>query len=158
MRTLDIIQKEADQVRDWPPLATKCCIADVVAAPGSPGSHSCWSDETMMFLKVHAEDRSWKAVYVGLYEDKMCMRLFSSENKPLAMLMIEQDLGVPTCTYIEALNKVNGSTFSAEDGKLIAKVISSKTQNCSELTNIISFFFKRIDVMIINFCLISRHS
>jgi hypothetical protein len=95
---------------------------------------------------------------VGLHQDKMCMRLLSSENKLLAMLIIERDLGVTTRTYIEALNMMQGFTFSAEDGKLIAKVISSKTQNCSELTNIISFFFKRIYVMTINLCLISRLS
>jgi hypothetical protein len=43
VRTLEIIEKEAEHVRHWPPLATKCCIADIVSAPGSPGSHSCWS-------------------------------------------------------------------------------------------------------------------
>jgi hypothetical protein len=92
----------------------------------------------MMFLKVHAQDHSWKAAYVGLHEDKMCMRLLSSENKLLAELMMEQNLGVPTHTYIEALNKMNGSTFSAEDGKLIAKVISDTVKWTTQHLNFVT--------------------
>jgi hypothetical protein len=42
--------------------------------------------------------------------------------------MIEQDVGIPTCiTYTEALNMMQGFTYSAGDTKLIEKVISLKT-------------------------------
>jgi tudor domain-containing protein 1/4/6/7 len=155
VRTLDIPGIEAEHVRNWPPLATKCRLADVVAAPVSQGSHSCWTDQTMMFMMVHALDRTWKAAIVDIHDDKMGMRLCNSENKLLATLMIEQDVGIPTCTYTEALNMMQGFTYSAGDTKLIEKVISLKTQNCSELINIFLFFFKRIFVMTINLCLIS---
>ena len=102
VRTLDIPGTEAEYVREWPPLATKFILADIVA-PQGPGSRSHWSEPAMMFLKVHVENRNWKAEPLGMYGDYQGLRLFDSNNKLLATLMIQQELGVAALTYHEVV-------------------------------------------------------
>ncbi len=123
VRTLDIPGTEAEHVREWPPLATKFILADIVA-PQGPGSRSHWSEPAMMFLKVHVENRNWKAEPVGQYGEHQGLRLFNSNNKLLATLMIQQELGVAALTYHEAVRMYetldkqpdgNWRTVGAED-------------------------------------------
>jgi hypothetical protein len=103
VRTLDIPGIEAEHVREWPPLATKFILADMVA-PRGPGSHSHWSEPAMMFLKVHVENRDWKAEPMGMYGEHQGVRLFNSHNQLLVTLMIQQGLGVAAQTYHEAVS------------------------------------------------------
>ncbi len=103
VRSLDIPGTEAEYVREWPPLATKFILADIVA-PKGPGSRSHWSEPAMMFLKVYVENRNWKAEPLGMYGEHQRLRLFNSNNKLLATLMIQQELGVATLTYHEVIS------------------------------------------------------
>lgn len=103
VRTLDIPAKEAEHIRDWPPLATKFILADVVA-PRGPGSRSHWSEPAVMFLKMHVENHTWKASPMGMYGEHQGVRLFDSNNQLLATTMIQQGLGVAAQTYHEALS------------------------------------------------------
>lgn len=103
VRTLDIPGTEAEHIREWPPLATKFILADMVA-PRGPGSRSHWSEPAMMFLKVHVENRTWKAAPMGMYGEHQGVRLFDSHNQLLATIMIQQGLGVAAQTYHEALS------------------------------------------------------
>uniref|UniRef100_A0A0P6EK20 Tudor domain-containing protein n=1 Tax=Daphnia magna TaxID=35525 RepID=A0A0P6EK20_9CRUS len=103
VRTLDIPGHEAEHIREWPPLASKFILADMVA-PRGPGSRSQWSEPAMMFLKIHVENRTWKAAPMGMYGEHQGVRLFDSNNQLLATLMIQQGLGVAAQTYHEALN------------------------------------------------------
>ncbi|KAI9557952.1 hypothetical protein GHT06_014704 [Daphnia sinensis] len=106
VRTLDIPGHEAEHIREWPPLASKFILADMVA-PRGPGSRSQWSEPAMMFLKIHVENRTWKAAPMGMYGEHQGVRLFDSNNQLLATLMIQQGLGVAAQTYHEALNVCN---------------------------------------------------
>ena len=93
LRKLDIPGTEVEHVRETPPLATKYILADMVA-PRGPGSSSHWSEPAMMFLKVHVQDRTWKALSMGRHGGIQNLRLFYSEDVLLASMMIKQNLGV----------------------------------------------------------------
>ena len=75
VQTLDIPGTEAEHVREWPPLATKFILTDMVA-PRGPASCSHWSETAMMFLKVHVENFTWKAAPMGMYDEHQGVRLF----------------------------------------------------------------------------------
>ncbi len=64
LRTVDFAGIEADNIQQWPPLANKFILSDVVG-PRRPGSGSQWSISAMFFLKTHLENRTWKAVPKG---------------------------------------------------------------------------------------------
>ncbi|EFX87075.1 hypothetical protein DAPPUDRAFT_235975 [Daphnia pulex] len=99
---MDLAGIEADHIRQWPPLATKFILADLVG-PRGPGSGSQWSIPAMFFLKTHLENRTWKAVPLGIYAGHQGVRLFDSENKLFVASMIKVELGVPSQTYQDAL-------------------------------------------------------
>ncbi|KAI9557906.1 hypothetical protein GHT06_014658 [Daphnia sinensis] len=104
VRTLDISGYEAENIRECPPLATKFILADVVA-PCAPGTYSRqWSELAIMYLKIHVENHTWKAVPMGMYGTHQGVRLFNSNNQLLATIMIQQSLGVAAQTYHEALS------------------------------------------------------
>lgn len=102
IRTLDIPGPEADCVREWHPLASKFLLADVVA-PRGPGTRSQWSEPAMMFLKLHVENQTWKAVLLGIYDGVQGVRLYNNSNKLLATSMINQGLGIEAQTYQDAV-------------------------------------------------------
>lgn len=104
VRTLDIPGYEAENIRQCPPLASKFILADVVA-PCGPGAHSRqWSELAIMYLKIHVENHTWKAVPMGMYGTHQGVRLFNSNNQLLATIMIQQSLGIAAQTYHEALS------------------------------------------------------
>ncbi|XP_057380096.1 tudor domain-containing protein 6-like [Daphnia carinata] len=104
VRTLDISGYEAENIRECPPLATKFILADVVA-PCGPGTYSRqWSELAIMYLKIHVENHTWKAVPLGMYGTHQGVRLLNSNNQLLATIMIQQSLGVAAQTYHEALS------------------------------------------------------
>jgi tudor domain-containing protein 1/4/6/7 len=103
VRNLDFPGIEAKHVREWPPLATKYMLADVVAPKGRK-SASHWSEPAMQFLKVHVENRDWKAEPMGMYGEYQVVRLLDGKNQLLATIMIQQGLGVAAQTYHEAVS------------------------------------------------------
>lgn len=104
VRTLDFSGYEANNIKECPPLASKFILADVVA-PCGPASHTRqWSKLAMMFLKIHVENHTWKAVPVGKYDTYQAVRLFDSNDQLFASTMIQQALGIAAQTYHEALS------------------------------------------------------
>lgn len=103
LRTVDFAGIEADHIRQWPPLASKFILADVVG-PRGPGSGSQWSISAMFFLKTHLENRTWKAVPLGNFAGHQGVRLFDSSNQLFVATMVQAEMCVPSQTYQEALS------------------------------------------------------
>ena len=61
LRSLQIPGREATTLREWPPLASKFILADVVAPRGE------WSESALIFLKSRLENHTWKAATLGCY-------------------------------------------------------------------------------------------
>lgn len=121
VRTLNILGQEAEYIRECYPLATKFILADVVA-PQGPGTRCQWSDSAITFLKIHMENRKWRAVYQGMCGNHQCVRLYDQNNQLLATTMIHQNLAIAAPTYHEALS-------SFEDQELISGLMKPNSSS-----------------------------
>ena len=103
LRTVDIAGVEAENIRQWTPLASKFILADIVGSQGT-GSANQWSIPAMFYLKTHLENRTWKAVVLGTLAGHQSVRLFNSANELFVATMVQAKLGVPSQTFQEALD------------------------------------------------------
>ena len=95
IRTLDIYgcptnaAGEVVFVAQCRPLAQKYILADIV----SP--QELWPDNAIHYAKAVLEKQSRKAYSLGNHGDATEVRLYNSQNKPLAQTMIERGIGIP---------------------------------------------------------------
>ncbi|KAI9557904.1 hypothetical protein GHT06_014656 [Daphnia sinensis] len=102
VRTADLPGSEAEHIRNWPPLASKFSLADIVI-PFENKSNTQRSVPAMFFMKTHMVNRTWKAVIVGAYDGHLCLRLFDFTNQLFVTNMIRRGMGIASKTYNEAL-------------------------------------------------------
>jgi hypothetical protein len=93
VRTVDFPGIQAQCVREWPPLITKFFLADIVAPKGKK-SGSRWSEKAMTLLKSNILNQTLQAEFIGWCDDIEGLRLFDVNNQSLAMIMIQEKLGV----------------------------------------------------------------
>ena len=91
IRTLDVVSSspEAVLVAKCQPLAQKFILAEIV----SP--QELWPDNVIRYVKTVLENQSWKAYSLGNHGGAMEVRLYNSQNVPLAQTMIECGMGIP---------------------------------------------------------------
>jgi hypothetical protein len=95
IRTLDIYGYPANAVGEvvfvaqCQPLAQKYILADIV----SP--HDLWPDSAVRNAKTVLENQTWKAYSLGSHGGVTEVRLYDSQNVPLAQTMIERGIGIP---------------------------------------------------------------
>ena len=97
LRSLQIPGPEAIRLREWPGLASKFILADVVAPRGQ------WTESAIVYLKTRLENHTWKASSLGTYNGYTGLRLYEETNQLLATTMIRQRLAVAAASYQEAL-------------------------------------------------------
>ncbi|XP_032782253.2 tudor domain-containing protein 1 isoform X2 [Daphnia magna] len=102
VRTVDFPGSEAEHIRNWPPLASKFNLADILAPYGNK-SNAQLSLPAMFFVKTHMVNRTWKAVTVGAYDGHQCLRLFDFTNQLFVTTMIECGMAIASKTYNKAL-------------------------------------------------------
>ncbi len=85
LRTVEKTDSAADDIHQWPPLASRFVLADLVRPLRDTGSH--WSLRELAIFGAKMNNRTWTAVPLDFVNGYQSARLFDATNQPLINLL-----------------------------------------------------------------------
>lgn len=96
LRTVEKTGSAADDIHQWPPLASRFVLADLVQPLRDTGSH--WSVREMAIFGAKMISKTWTAVPIDFVNECQSVRLFDAKNQPLVNLLASMIVASNFCS------------------------------------------------------------